>query len=548
MKNKRMDLPDDSSSRRSFLRGFALVGAATITRAAAGGVPAQAAESTALAGDGMTDDGPALQRIFDAGRQPEFVSNRTYLLNSPVFLDRPSSLAMFVLELNGATLLLGPRLPTTDAFWRDKATRWAFFPNTVRRALSDGQVNVSPGTRASGTGTGALVSLIVRDGTVEGRGANAGFAFANRTGAKFESVVLHGARTLLSWHDYSDANVFLQCHNREGGRAGSVLVEQISPGDGLRMESCKSDAAVGLARLKYCRGAEIVGTVTGRIELEACSAIQIRGGHQETPIVNETIIDIRSSDVVIDTTALYLARGRPDEALPPAVRITDTGTPASSVVLRDCTEVRALVTTDEKLGNVLSIDRAVLGTRVEARGLTSVVSVRKKGGVWSKSVGSSMGGSGGVSPALASSLDTVATGDFRLSNPGTGWVVAPTTPTPSFTGVAPTISGLAATDDIGGTLGSAGYRYRAQGRLPGGKLTPASDFSPVVASRSGALRFLVLPGGGPQELRIWRFLGASTTPNGYLDVAAASTTHTIYDTGSSANGFLWKPGTAKAAP
>ena len=192
MKKTRLDSADTSSSRRSFLRGFAVVGAATVTRVAAGAAPASAADASTLVGDGVTDDAPALQRIFDAGAQPQFVSNRVYLLNSPVFLDRPSSLAMFVMELNGAILRLGPNLPTTDAFWRDTSTRWAFFPNTKRTALSRGKVAVSTSTRASGSGTGALISLVVRNGTVEGGGANIGFAFANRTGTRFEGVVLRG--------------------------------------------------------------------------------------------------------------------------------------------------------------------------------------------------------------------------------------------------------------------------------------------------------------------------------------------------------------------
>ena len=389
-----------AAGRRAFLRGAAIAGAATLVQVATGGDAAHAA-TPVLVGDGVTDDAPALQQIFDAGLQPAFVSNRTYLLNSPIFLDRPTSVAMFVMELNGAILKLGPNLPTTDAFYRDTATRWALFPNTKRTALSGGKVNVSVETRATGEGTGALISLVLRNGTVDGNKANVGFAFGNRTGAKFESVILRRGRTLLSWYDYSDANVFLQCHNKAGGPASAVLVEQVSSGDGLLMQSCKADSAVGLARLKYCRGAEIVGTVTGRIELDACSAIQIRGGHQETPIANQTIIDIRSSDVVIDTTALYLARGNADESLPPAIRITDSGSPASSVVLRDCVEMRALVASDERLGNLISIEEAVAGTRFETRGLNAVVSVRGVGGVWSKSIGPSIGGAAPVAAAVA---------------------------------------------------------------------------------------------------------------------------------------------------
>ena len=276
----------------------------------------------------VTDDAPALQRIFDAGLQPQLRAEPHLLLNSPIFLDRPSSLAMFVIDLNGAILKLGPNLPTTDAFLRDAATRWAFFPNTKRAALASGKVTSPWRPGRADKHSGALISLVVRDGTVDGSGANVGFAFSNRTGAKFESVMLRRARALLSWFDYSDSSVFLHCHNQGGGPSNFRAGGADRSGDGLLMQSCRADASVGLARLKYCRGAEIVDTVTGRIELDACSAIHIRGGHQEMPLVNQTFIDIRSSDVVIDTTALYLARGAAGENLPPAIRVADSGSPA----------------------------------------------------------------------------------------------------------------------------------------------------------------------------------------------------------------------------
>ncbi|WP_166644400.1 hypothetical protein [Microbacterium sp. BK668] len=388
----------------------------------------------------------------------------------------------------------------------------------------------------------------MRNGTIDGNGANVGFAFANRTAARFESVVLRRGRALLSWTDYSDANVFLQCHNRAGGPANSVLVEQVSSGDGLLMQSCKADAAVGLARLKYCRGAEIVGTVTGRIELDACSAIQIRGGHQEAPIINQTMVDIRSSDVVIDTTALYLTRGQAGDALPPVVRIADSGSPASSVVIRDSIEMRALVRSDEQLGSLVAIERAVPGTRLEARGLTAVVSVRDIGGLWSRSVGPSIGGASAVTSAVSRSLATVASGDFKLQDPGTGWVLSPTTAPVSATAATPSLWSLSTVEEIQGTLPAKGHRYRCQGRLAGGGYTPASAFTSWVTPTRGALRFLLAANGAVQEMRIWRFVGTSATANAYVAVPAAALTHTLYDTGANVNGFGWKPGSTVPPP
>lgn len=535
------------SSRRAFLAGIG-AGSAALMAGLAAPSPAAAAPP-GLAGDGVTDDAPALQAHYDAGLQPAFRSGATYLLNSPVFLDKPDQYAMWVLELNGATLLLGPALPTTDSFKRDVTTRWAFFPNTSRSALSGTKVLTSVDSRATGDRGGALISLVVRNGTIDGAGKNAAFAFSNRTGVKFESVILRRGRALLSWRDYSDVNVFIQCHNRAGGPPESVLVDQVSSGDGLLMQACKSDASIGLARLKYCRGAEIVGTVTGSIELDSCSAIQIRGGHQETPIANETIISVSNSDVVIDTTAVYLSRGPAGSALPPAIRITDRGSIPSSVVLRDAIEMRPLLASDEVFGALISIDAPIAGTRVEARGLTSVVSASKVGGTWDRSIGPGIGGIEPVAAAVRAGRAAIASGNFVLSDDGGGWRVQASTPSVAarLLAAAPAAPAVEPTDALNGTISGA-RRYRIQGVLADGTATPASDFSAATAPTSGALKLVVSPTGGPQELRIWRYGTRSQAPDASIAVPAATIVQTLYDTGSAVNGFTWETGAAYPAP
>ncbi|WP_344060133.1 hypothetical protein [Microbacterium pumilum] len=505
--------------------------------------PAAAADAPVLVGDGKTDDAPALQRFFDLNLQPPFQTGKTYLLNSPVFLDDADRTSMYVVDLNGATLLLGKSLPTTDAFYRDPTTKWAIFPNTKRSALAGGKVNVSVATRGTGVYTGALISMVLRNGTVDGAGANVGLSFANRTGSKFESIILKAGRTLLSWFDYSDASVFIQCHNRAGGPAASTLIEQINSGDGLLMQSCKADATVGLARLKYCRGAEIVSTVTGRIELDQCSAIMIRGGHQETPLANDTIVDVRSSDVVLDTTALYLARGPVGSALPPAIRITDTGTAPSSVVLRDCTEMRALLDTDDELGALVSIDKTIAGTKFEARSLTSAVSVRKVGGVWNPSIGPDITGVGTIAAAVAASSAVIAGGSFILRNPGSGWAARTTIESQNTVATAPVVALAVSTDAFVGSLAGSGTRYRCRGVLPDGTETPWTTYTPVAAAVTGTIKLVISTVGGPQELQIRRYSATSTTAEAHLSVPAGAVAHTLYDTGGALNGFAWLPGT-----
>ncbi|MEV8370933.1 twin-arginine translocation signal domain-containing protein [Microbacterium sp. NPDC064584] len=538
--------PRPSTSRRRFLQTLS---AGTVGAALSGALlsqPAQAAVVRTLAGDGVTDDAPGIQAAFDAGTLPVFEPNRTYFLNSPIFLDRAPWTTMYVLDLNGATLLLGPNLPTTDAFYREPAVKWAIFPNTKRTAFANGKVDVSLASRASGQNTGALISLIVRNGTVDGNGANVGFAFANRTALRFETVILRRARTLLSWFDYCDANVFLQCHNRGGGPSSSVLVEQIASGDGLLMQSCKADSTVGMARLKYCRGAEIVSTVTGRVEVDSCSAVIIRGGHQETPLANETMIDVKSSEVVIDTTALYLARASVGTTLPPAVRIRDYGTVPSSVTLRDCIEMRALLDSDDQLGALVSIETPIAGTRVEARGLTSMVSVRSIGGVWDSSPGPHVAGVSGVATAVVASRAAIASGDFEVSNPGGGWQVRQTTVPGTAAKGTPSVVVSTPVGGLVGTLTSAKKRYRLQALMPDGTFTSASAYTSAVAPSGGTLLLVVTTKGGPQALRIWRYAGTSTTAEAYLELPAGQPSQTLYDTGAALSGFAWLPGNSAA--
>ena len=533
-------VPVPPTSRRAFLGTAVAVGATAF----GGHVSPARAATPALVGDGKTNDGPALQAMIDAGIAPPFRPGVTYLIDSPIFLDRPGSTAMVVLDLGGATLRLGGRLPTTGAFWRDPATKWAIFPNTVRTALAGGAVDVSAATRASGSGTGALVSLVLRNGTIDGVGADVGLVFANRTGIRFESIILRRARTLLSWYDYCDVNVFIQCHNRAGGPAGSVLVEQISSGDGLLMQSCKADAAVGLARLKYCRGAEITGTVTGTIELDSCSAVQIRGGHQEAPILNKTMVDVRSSQVVIDTTALYLTRGAPDEDLPPAVRIDDRSGVPSTVVLRDSIEMRELNTSDEVLGAYVQIVKAATGTRLEARGQTTRASTRASGGLWRPSIGPAIRAAGASVDDIARWGALFAQGDFLMTPTASAWDVrssrgAESVAAPSRDSAPAANVEVTPARGLTGSLGDVPRRYRCQAVLADGGVGPLSEFSPAVAPSAGVLALTIDAGEGAVGMRIWRYQRTSTQAESTVTVPCGPPRVSVYDTGTGLDGYAW---------
>jgi len=426
--------------------------------AARAATAATAAATAGLVGDGVTDDGPALQAAYDTGGPAvQLIAGKNYLINSPVFFDKPSTYAMFIINMNGAKFVLGPKLPTTSAFWRDPATKWAFFPNTKRTAWSKtaGTVTVTAANRASGPSVGALLSLTIRNGTIDGNKTNAGLVFANRTGTSFEQVVLFRGRALLSWFDYCDINIFDACHNRAGGPADAVLIEQVASGDGLTMNSCKSDASVGIARLKFCRGAEITATVTGRIFLDSCSGIRIFSAHQESTVMNAPILIIRNSSVSIDSSVFYVPR-RPAGSPPAAITIDDSVSEGhSDVMITNSQEMRAHDNADTDMGAFLSVISAAEATTVTATSLTSVTCTPGNGGTWLATTGPKFSIDGPAQALVDNARATIAGGHFMVGKRNGQLqvtnLVPPGAAVDPITPVIVTI-GLAGADMSGGAL------------------------------------------------------------------------------------------------
>lgn len=550
------------TTRRGFMLGG--VGAAIAGASAVGasvqsssrnssGIARSADLPVALAGDGVTDDGPAIQAAYDAGVSPLVLEGaKTYLINTPIFLDQPDTYAMFVIELNGATLRLGDRLPRTSSFGAEPDVTWAVFPNTKRSAwnASGGSVKTSEGTRATGD-VGALLSLVVRNGTIDGQGRKTAFAFSNRTGCRFEGVVLLKARALLSWTDYCDANVLEGCHNRAGGPRNSVLVEQVSSGDGLRVSNCKSDAAVGLLRLKYCRGAEIEGSVTSRIELEACSAVRIHSAHQEAQISDDTILIIRSSNVTIDSSAFYLPR-EPAGQEPPSILIDDSQTTgASTVTFVNSIEMRSHEFADTGFGALLSITPKT-STTVEFQGVASKASAMGKGGQWPTTVGPTVvSADAGLAAALAANQATVGSGSFLVEYTGGAWAVLP-----RYTRKLPAQPAAASFRTVEDTLDvkkgslstSSSYGYVAVAVDAAGGVSPAAS-SPATKAGSGkVIKIIADVDAQPCTLRIWRTRSGQSAPDGYVELACGVATVTLYDTGNHVAGIEWGKQSIPALP
>ncbi|MGI9822594.1 hypothetical protein [Agromyces sp. Marseille-Q5079] len=539
-----------SSTRRAFLTATALGASAFASGAGTAGiVPLVSAAEAGLVGNGTTDDAPAIQAAYDAGGTGlALEAGRTYLLNTPIFLDRTDPYALFTIQMNGASFALGPALPRTDAFWRDKATKWAFFANTKRVGWNRtaGTVDATQANRATGTSVGAIVSLVLRDGAISGAGANVGVIFSNRTAVRLENLVQYGVRAMLSWTDYCDGNILIGCYNRSGGPEGSVLVEQISNGDGLLMLGCKADSPVGLARLKFCRGAEFTAIVSGRIELDNCSGIHLRAVHEEGQNAKGPMLVIRNSHVHIDTSVFYTPRTT-DAAIHPSISIDDTaGGSHSELTLEHCMEMRYPNSGDQTFGSFIGITGAMPNTRVTAHDLSTQHVTAGTAGVWTATAGPRITADGDLGTALAASNASLASGSFSIERRGGAWRVIGLDGDAGHADASapvPTISAVSGSTEVTGAALGYGTRpsYRVAARNAAGDRGTASARASATVSSRGSVRLSVSADAAPCELLVWRFATTTaTTPQAFVSVPCGRPEIALLDTGSRISGYAWQ--------
>lgn len=506
-----------------------------------------------LVGDGTTDNGPALQRHVDAGGRIVLPGPGRYLVDTPVFLDGGEPHARVVLDLAGGTLVAGDHLPATDVFHPDTQVRWMLWPNTLRSAwdAAAGRVEVAVATRATGGKVGALQSLAVRDGTFDGRGTPAGLVLANRTGTDLTDVTMVGARTLVSWADYSDATRLTGCHARhgDGERRPGALVEQVAPGDGLLLRACKADAGLYTARLRRNRGAVIDANVTGRIELDRCSAVVVQGGHQECHVGDHTAVVVRSSQVTFRQTAFYSAR----DGRTPAILVEDDPAhdEASYVHLDACLEVHLhdAQDADAAHGPLLHVASAHELTEVRADDVRAVTVDTADPGTWVATSGPRLTADGEAGAAAAGSA-LVARG-FALTRRTGAWGVEPT----SAPAVVATAADLAAPDfgqvvAAGGRDGRgslpAGARqtYRAAVRDADGRVSPVAR-TEVRTTSTGVVRLTLTLPHAPVALLLWRGDGRGAR---HAVLPCTARRVRLLDAGDHVEGVGWSPGTGDLDP
>lgn len=499
--------------------------------------------------DGETDIAPLVQRAYDQGAEVlRLVSGRTYVWDSPVFLDRGGALSGFVIEGNRARIKLGPHLPRTS--WiRDDATRFAVFPNTRRDALANGRVAVGPSTRATGPDHGALRPLTVRDVTIDGNGGNAGFSFANRAGVTFDQVVLWRARVGATWSGYSDANLFLGCYSRYGGKpALQTMVEQTEPGDGLVLIGGKADTPVAFARLKNCRGAVIQGMVTARMVFDECAGIVIQGSHFEGQSSTSPMLTVRNSQVSMTGCTVY-------ETYDPAVGCilvddAPSDLSCSELTLHDCTAMQ-LITPKQRattFSPFVIFGDTRLGTRLLARGLQGRYASTGTPGHWRDTVQPALAAP--RSSALTEALGThaaraaIAAGDFELRRVASSWEVrGPGGPVVSRRQEAPvlaTVTNRTNMKDAGLLAEGQRFSYVCAVRDALGNHSTLSAARSATADAGRTIGLQVEVANAPAVVVIWRSgSDAVRSPDRYAVLPARSSLVNLFDTGDRIGGRPW---------
>ncbi|WP_432524047.1 hypothetical protein [Kineococcus sp. SYSU DK006] len=518
------------------------------------GPPPGAAADAGLDPTGTTDSAPALQALYDQGVRAVSLEPRgRYLLDTPVFLDDDDPFDCLVVFGNGAQVQLGARLARTEAFTADPRTRWAFFPNTRRRAFDGDAVRVDVDHRATGDAVGGTPRLVVHQLLVDGQGENRALAFFNRCSGRFNDVVMTAARTLVSWFDYCDAMVLDHCQARLDEVGDAWLLYQVSNGDGIVVLSPKTERSIGAASLQDCKGATIVSAISGRIRITRSRAVSILAGHSEGDLRSTSAYVVRSSQVTIDSSLVYPART--DEAPGIVVDDSDEGL-GSEITLRDVGEMvfhrdGSSTVAAERQGDVVAAPMVSLvnvqpSTRVVAERVHTRVGTRRSGSRWLPSAGFRVTSEDAdVAACLdaAQSRWQLACGSWELAHRD-GWRVlaaggsaaasSPALRAPDLFDVRGSVDG------VRGSLGGSGLEYVAALRDAEGNHTEMSERVGVSPGPDGSVR-LRLRTSGPGVLVVWRRRGegVAAAPEVTASISAPGPEVTLYDTGGHLGGVPW---------
>jgi hypothetical protein len=497
------------------------------------------------------DIGPAIQAAYDAGASSITLDTYTsYFIDTPVFLDATSNRRKLKINGNGASLKLGTNLPTASTFSYDTTTKWAFFPNTLRSALSNGVV-LANGTNMANKPYGTHGGIDVDNLLIDGQNNNIGFIFANTTPSHIANTTLYRASFLVSWRGYIDSNQIRSSRNLNASRTDSYLLCQIENGDGVVIEGCTSDSANGIAYLNLNRGAVITGAVGGQIYIRNSSSVVLVAPHLEAGESSRTAtpLYIRNSQVTIESADMWLDFRNNRWA---AITVSDSASAdyASDITIKNTSASMYLSSdyTDKDVGSFLDIVNFQRSSRITFEAVTprtflSVVPQHFPTG----RIGVTASGESAIQSALTASLTLVESGNFQLvySN---GWSIEnlKTNIIETFQkGQAPQLTSFTsgtAVDGVTGTLSTTPtYQYTIAALDEVGRYGQRATATSVSAGASGCVRLIFAPLTRKGLHIIWRSTGSVYSSADSFAYITCSPGHTrMYDTGTHINGVRWE--------
>lgn len=510
-------------------------------------IPGGGGAGYTLPKDGLTDvvaGVNGLQALYDSGvRAISLDGDGTYLFNSAWFLDSTDQDDQFVINGNGATILLGASLPTSD--WsQDPTVQWAIFPNTNRGALSGGVVTVSDANRSTGPSNGGVQSrLVVENVTVESGGADRGLTFDNRCRSTYRQVV-NRAWCINTWFSYTDGHTYEDCYQRNTV-LGGAFVYQTAQGDGLEIRSPKADSNATFAILKTCRGAVISGAVTARIEMDECSSINVKGAHLEGQQSDQSVLVISNSNVEVDGSTIY------ENATTPAITITDGSSESdSAVTLKGCTGVAFYSGGQPTYADFVQIVSVGENTTLEFERFRSTMASTQMSGKHPDTRMPSISGPAAVQAALDSDAGRIAraTGSWKLARVESGaWechaIGERRNPRSTSAPAAPSIAQITTSSGVGtgGGLPQTLHEYAVAVRDAQGRWSAASAAVQATPNANGATRILLnLPERGTRAVLVRKAgAGVLTAPDAYIELEVGTSRPYVMDTGDKCMGKMW---------
>jgi hypothetical protein len=513
-------------------------------------------ENGSFTGDatGATDVGPALMKAFEEGSLVRLKRGGKYLINSPVFLDSPVRAYQYVLNATGAEIIYGSGLPSASTLEGLAGTKWAFFSNTLRAALSAGVVTTTAANRATGAAVLAPTPrLIIKGGVHNANGNIIGIAFGNGASTRIEMAILENIQAGISWSGYVDENTMVNCQTVGASPTGgqpSRLIYQRESGDGTSVDNCKAFGGVHLD-LSGCYGFRASSCISGQFILNGCAG-KIDVAHQETDEINTTpySIFLNRTKLTLTDSVSYASK----KSSGCTIKIEDTAG-VSATILDIVKHREAYYFRPSGPTDAADPER---GPTVQIVALNSNGQVRMRD---SKSrVVDGWGGSGGIqypegyyiassvsgiTSALTAGADLIVTGNFDLSYNGVWLVSEPANLTiPARSIIAPA---LAATADASGLVGALtegqAYSYVAAGKTADGRYTPLSAEVKATPGGTKANNLTLTNLGTPCTIALWRFTGASgvkTEPDHYIEIPVDGYSTVAFDTGTHINGRAWQ--------